>query len=235
MATWLQARMTKKPFIIWSPKEVVCQILSRASRDQSLDYEQAFSIGRKAAEKYSGNWEHTLRTALPYQAAQWSQKGCRMNKGDWGEGWILEQEYQKRVQEQQAKLLLLLTDAALDECKRSERPYSSVGGLKTFWQYSYFERLDALSSWELFFSSEVDDREEEVDFSRVSYCSSCAKVGGPKKIRYYGWGKGFLCLPCWNRSKPIWKAEQEYREIKTLINKLDRGRLEWQRSQKLAN
>lgn len=235
MAAWLRIRRNRPPFYRWTPSLVVTTILERASRDKALDYDQAYRIGRKAAEKYSGNWRHTLQAALPWQAADWSDKGCRMRRGDWNAGWVFEQERQKREQERRAEFLVATTNEALDECKRTERPYSLLGGGKTFWQRSYLYRLEMFSQSELFFSYEVDEREEGEDFVRVNSCESCRDIGGPKKVRYYGWKKGLLCIPCWNRSKPIWKAEKEYLETKKLINKLDKERLIWQRSQTQAS
>lgn len=237
MTPWLRIRRNRAPFYHWTPSLVVKTILDRASRDTALDYDQAYSIGRKAAQKYSGNWSHTLQAALPWQSAHWSDKGCRMRRGDWNAGWVLRIEARARRLDRIAEEVNSMLADSTKEALLEGRPYSCTNS-KSVINYSYHDRVNHFRGRELFLWSEIGDRCEIFDFSRLQACKSCEKVGSSKKVRYYsaysadkGIWHGHLCVSCWNRIKPIWKAEKEYLDTKKLINKLDKERLIWQRSQ----
>jgi hypothetical protein len=83
------------------------------------------------------------------------------------------------------------------------------------------------------------------EYSKIEECEVCKKLGSTKKIcdrpDVYGWdlpkrekteawtnggkyierySKTILCVSCWNKAKPIIKKENDYNEIRKLLNKL---------------
>ena len=89
----------------------------------------------------------------------------------------------------------------------------------------------------------------------LKMCEVCGFSSTPKKVHYrsmiYGWNvdktingtwldysqesKTTLCMKCWNKIRPIVKAEEEANKNQLLINKLNREMGKWQKSQQQAN
>jgi len=66
----------------------------------------------------------------------------------------------------------------------------------------------------------------------VSQCESCQTTEGRIYDRgdlHLHFDKTFLCTSCWNKRKIYVKNVYAYRENKTLINKLNKERLKWQK------
>ena len=67
-------------------------------------------------------------------------------------------------------------------------------------------------------------------------CEVCGKRSTPKKVQYrYTLGFDYLCMGCWNKLRPLEARINEHREVNTLINKLNRERLKWLKSQTQDN
>jgi len=84
----------------------------------------------------------------------------------------------------------------------------------------------------------------------LNTCGGCGKKSTPKKIHYRsdvaGWNKensrdylaeckSVLCMSCWNKIKPIVSKQEDIEENKKLLNKLNKERLKWLKSQQQAN
>lgn len=84
-------------------------------------------------------------------------------------------------------------------------------------------------------------------YTELQTCQLCGFMSTPKKVwqrddvRYWDTetdrehSKVMLCTGCWNKVKPIAKAQREAREINYLMNKLYKGTLEWQKLQTPGN
>lgn len=206
-----------------SPSEIVQHILARATKYKALTFEQARGIAEKACEKYSESPSRTLTAVCP-----WEYRKLTMFRGKWDMT-----EIYKRMK---AEHIAQLSERAIAECVEDETPYCiwpKRGSYdRTFWEKSIFELIDEQVFLRRELPEDVCGQEfkDEKGLKRltpIGCCYSCKRLGGKKKVRFYGWKKtswnfGYYCISCWNKLRPIWKVENEWTGIKSLANKLER-------------
>ena len=130
----------------------------------------------------------------------------------------------------------------IDRLERLNVEYNIVGETEDGYWYNFCKKGNM--SW----ARAIYERNP---FTELRTCDLCGKTSTPKKVQYRSlcirWnvddkkhdfetrGKDTLCMGCWNKVRIVVKRQNEVETNRRLINKLNRERLKWQKSQTQAN